>query len=110
MKKGDKVRFLSEIGGGTVTGFKGSNIVLVEDEDGFEIPMAITDVVVIGAEDYSTTHVVSSKGTTQQKPDGRSIKAMMKEGQDQPIANDDADDEIDFSKVTFKKPDRKSVV
>lgn len=104
MKKGDKVRFLSEIGGGTVTGFKGSNIVLVEDEDGFEIPMAITDVVVIGAEDYSTTHVVSSKGTTQQKPDGRSIKAMMKEGQDQPIANDDADDEVDFSKVTFKKP------
>lgn len=66
MKKGDKVRFLSEIGGGTVTGFKGSNIVLVEDEDGFEIPMAITDVVVIGAEDYSTTHVVTSKGASPQ--------------------------------------------
>ena len=104
MKKGDKVRFLSEIGGGTVTGFKGSNIVLVEDEDGFEIPMAITDVVVIGAEDYSTTHVVTSKGASPQKPDGRSIKAMMKQGQDEANPIDSADDEVDYSKVTFKKP------
>ncbi len=35
MKKGDKVRFLSEVGGGRVAGFQGKNIVLVEDEDGF---------------------------------------------------------------------------
>ena len=41
MKKGDKVRFLSEVGGGKVAGFQGKNIVLVEDEDGFEIPMPI---------------------------------------------------------------------
>ena len=45
MKKGDKVRFLSEVGGGKVTGFQGKNIVLVEDEDGFEIPMPINEVV-----------------------------------------------------------------
>ena len=30
MKIGDKVRFLSEVGGGVVTGFQGKNIVLVE--------------------------------------------------------------------------------
>ena len=28
MKIGDKVRFLSEVGGGVVTGFQGKNIVL----------------------------------------------------------------------------------
>ena len=43
MKKGDKVRFLSEVGGGKVAGFQGKNIVLVEDEDGFEIPMPINE-------------------------------------------------------------------
>ena len=32
MKIGDKVRFLSEVGGGRVAGFQGKNIVLVEDE------------------------------------------------------------------------------
>ena len=30
MKIGDKVRFLSEVGGGVVTGFQGKDMVLVE--------------------------------------------------------------------------------
>ena len=47
MKVGDKVRFLSEVGGGTVSGFQGKNIVLVQDEDGFEIPMQLKDVVLV---------------------------------------------------------------
>jgi hypothetical protein len=47
MKIGDTVRFLSEVGGGRVSGFKGKDIVLVEDADGFEIPMLLSDVVLI---------------------------------------------------------------
>ena len=61
MKKGDKVRFLSEIGGGRVAGFQGKDIVLVEDEDGFEVPMRTSEIVVIGEEDYETRHVVEIK-------------------------------------------------
>ncbi len=53
MKIGDKVRFLSEVGGGTVTGFQGKNIVLVEDADGFDIPMPINECVVIETDDYN---------------------------------------------------------
>lgn len=53
MKIGDKVRFLSETGGGTVVGFQSKNIVLVEDEDGFEIPFPLNEVVVAGDNDYS---------------------------------------------------------
>ena len=47
MKIGDKVRFVSETGGGIVSGFRGKDIVLVEDEDGFDIPEHIKDVVVV---------------------------------------------------------------
>ena len=47
MKIGDKVRFLNEVGGGVITGFQDKNIVLVEDEDGFDIPMLRSQVVVI---------------------------------------------------------------
>ena len=61
MKIGDKVRFLSEVGGGKVAGFQGKNIVLVEDEDGFQVPMRFTEVVVVGDEDYDTRHVVEVK-------------------------------------------------
>ena len=61
MKIGDKVRFLSEVGGGKVAGFQGKNIVLVEDEDGFQMPMLINEVVVVGEEDYDTKHVIEVK-------------------------------------------------
>lgn len=46
---GDKVRFLNEVGGGVVSGFKSKQVVLVEDEDGFEIPVLISECVVIKA-------------------------------------------------------------
>lgn len=64
MKIGDKVRFLSEIGGGKVAGFQGKNIVLVEDEDGFQVPMQTNEVVVIGEENYETSHVIEVKQHT----------------------------------------------
>lgn len=48
---GDKVRFLNDIGGGIVSGFKNKEIVLVEDEDGFEIPILITECVIIESSD-----------------------------------------------------------
>lgn len=59
MKIGDKVKFLSETGGGKVAGFQGKNIVLVEDEDGFQIPTPVNEVVVVESEDYSTANVIT---------------------------------------------------
>lgn len=44
---GDTVRFLREVGGGKVTGFCKGGLILVEGEDGFEIPMLESDLVVI---------------------------------------------------------------
>lgn len=57
MKKGDKVRFLSEVGGGVVVGFQGKDIVLVRDEDGFDIPMQVRECVVIDTDDYNIAKV-----------------------------------------------------
>lgn len=47
MNIGDKVRFLNDVGGGKVTGFRSGGIVLVEDAEGFDIPMPQNEVVVI---------------------------------------------------------------
>ncbi len=46
VKIGDKVRYLNAIGGGVVTCFQSKNVVLVE-EDGFESPVLVTDIVVV---------------------------------------------------------------
>lgn len=53
MRIGDKVCFLSEVGGGVVTGFQEKDIVLVEDADGFDIPMPVRECVVIETDDYN---------------------------------------------------------
>ena len=87
MKKGDKVRFLSETGGGIVAGFQGKNIVLVQDADGFEIPMSINEVVVVDDELDRKQGRTSSAATqpkpnsTQQNAPGKqSIKALLSGG------------------------------
>lgn len=49
MKRGDTVRFLNAVGGGTITRIdEKTNMVYVEDEDGFEIPTLMRDCVAIG--------------------------------------------------------------
>ncbi len=53
MRIGDKVRFIHETGGGVVTGFRGKDMVLVEGEDGFEIPMPISECVAIDTNEYN---------------------------------------------------------
>lgn len=65
MKIGDKVRFLSETGGGRIAGFQGNKIVLVEDEDGFQIPTDIHDVVVVEQDNYTTGKMVATKMDAQ---------------------------------------------
>lgn len=109
MKIGDKVRFLSEIGGGRISGFQGKNVVLVEDEDGFEIPMAINDVVVIESDDYSTAKAMSKDNTKQASnpaaPYGMSIKQRLSHSMD---SDDPAAEEEDYDpadkEITFRAP------
>lgn len=67
IKIGDKVRFLSETGGGTVTGFQGKDIVLVEDEDGFDIPMPARECVVIETDDYNVPTPMAKAKQRQEK-------------------------------------------
>lgn len=95
MKIGDKVSFLSESGGGIIAGFQGKNIVLVEDEDGFQIPTPINEVVLVREDDYSTSKVVSS---LSQKP--TSVKQAIShtgiDEEEEEKEQDPADKEITF--------------
>ena len=79
MKIGDKVRFLSEVGGGIVRGFQGKDTALVESEDGFEIPMLIKECVVIQTDDYNIPLKTTSK--PQQAP----VEDEEEEEDDRPI-------------------------
>ena len=87
MKIGDKVRFLNEIGGGRVAGFQGKNVVLVEDEDGFQVPMLTTEVVVVGDEDYGTRHLIEERGRRNEERENRDKRSEEEEEpEDKPIS------------------------
>ena len=95
MKIGDKVRFLSESGGGVIAGFQGKNIVLVEDEDGFQIPTPINDVIQVIDDDYSTGKVVGStlpKSTAVKN----ALTSSASDNKEEPIDDDPSTKEISF--------------
>ena len=88
MKIGDKVRFLSEVGGGVVSGFQSKDIVLVRDEDGFDIPMLVRECVVVETDDYNIAKV--NTGTHDkaklEKPSQARRTAVEEDEDDRPVA------------------------
>lgn len=88
MKIGDKVRFLNDVGGGIVSGFKEKNLVLVKDEDGFEIPTPVDEVIVVESNDYNLNLGVHNDES------GR--------GTSNPVSDDPAD-----APVTYRPMERK---
>ena len=108
IKKGDKVRFLFDTGGGTVAAVKG-NIVMVEDADGFQIPTPINEVVLDASqESYSTASMVAAMQRDERrsaaKSDGRSMRALLNEGMEEEADNAARDDDPADKEITFKRP------
>lgn len=94
MKIGDKVRFIYESGGGVVTGFRGKDIVLVEDKDGFEIPMQVRECVVVDTNEYNFV----KKTVAPKEPELKNPAAQ------QPVRPVRSDDEEDFEPVVTYRP------
>ena len=109
MKIGDKVQFLSETGGGKIAGFQGKDIALVEDEDGFQIPTPITDLVVMSSGDeYSSSKSVQKNGGVEQMPDvadpdtfNMSVKAKINAVGEDVLEDEDEYDAAD-REITYK--------
>ena len=84
---GDRVRFLNAMGGGIVRSMKGKDVLYVEGDDGFEIPVLARECVLIEAGDLyrfedetaaaSSVEVVAAK--VEPEPDTLSL-ALNKEG------------------------------
>ena len=98
MKIGDKVRFLFETGGGIVKGFQGKDIALVEDENGFSIPMLIRECVVIDTNEYNfEKKTVAPKKEEPKKPTKSVVNSL---------CNEDAEDDFE-PQVTYRPMERR---
>ncbi len=64
---GDKVRFLNDVGGGTVTKIINKTTVAVQTDDGFEIPALDSELVLIGQGDEKLKAIIPDKETSGTK-------------------------------------------
>lgn len=111
MKIGDKVRFLSEVGGGRISGFQNKNIVLVEDADGFEIPTPISDIVVIPDDEMLESKIKNIEKANHEKDanEFKSIKARLTDNSDLDNESQEMEDSCDFvspTKVSYPTNER----
>lgn len=87
IKKGAKVRFLDAVGGGVVVGFADKNTVLVEDADGFEVPVLANKLVVV--DDGSDKRMMQGAATsapapkTQSQAQGSTVASLKKRLRDE---------------------------
>ena len=88
LKTGDRVKFLNDVGGGKIVSFQSKNIVVVENEDGFEMPVMITELVKVAeAESYDKVNRDFSKkpeAKVEQKETIPEHKAELVPGNDDP--------------------------
>lgn len=108
VKIGDKVRFLNDVGGGTITGFQGKDIVLVADEDGFEIPTLVTEVVAVETNDYNIAKVVDGKKkgkNNEDKPTPTSVKNALavNDDEEEKEETDIADQELTYKPMAQER-------
>lgn len=68
LKIGDRVKFLNDVGGGIVTGFQSKNVVMVENQDGFEIPSLISQLVKVEDSEEKKPKIHDYSKKTAPKP------------------------------------------
>lgn len=83
-KSGDKVKFLNEKGGGTVVRLIDSRMALVSIEDGFEIPVLMSDLVIDPASAEArvkqATEVIREEVLRQEQQHAAEVDAARKSG------------------------------
>ncbi|WP_372771950.1 DUF2027 domain-containing protein [Mangrovibacterium sp.] len=93
---GDRVKFMNSVGGGVITKIVGKNMVHVENEDGFEIPVMINEIIldeidqegIANSDKKPDVSDFIRRGTAPQKPVERKVQreepATIIPGNDEP--------------------------
>ncbi|MBS4061714.1 MAG: DUF2027 domain-containing protein [Bacteroidetes bacterium] len=66
LKAGDKVRFLNDVGGGVIVKIVDARMALVAIEDGFEIPVLLTELIAVAEQTSSSRQEVAQQVLQQE--------------------------------------------
>lgn len=84
LQVGDTIRFLNTVGGGIVKGFQDKNIVIVEDEHGFDFPVLTTECIVVRKEDTKKQGNVKVKEEVVETKSASNAPQITKIDEDEP--------------------------
>jgi len=66
---GDKVKFLNDVGGGTITGFIDRKLASVQMQDGFEVPVKVSELLLVsGNDEEAVTSQVRENHEIKEEP------------------------------------------
>lgn len=107
---GDTVRFLNDIGGGKVTAIKPGGIVLVQDEDGFDMPVPASEVVVVETDALNIKKKTAPKAVKheqaasdeQKKAGSMTGREYLKSKATANLEEDDADENLEARVVRLE--------
>ncbi len=92
IKIGDKVKFLNDVGGGIVTGFVGKNMANVENQDGFEIPYPISQLINISDPKLNKAEKTMAPQATEKPEETEEIELAEEEEEGELIKGKDSPD------------------
>lgn len=103
MKIGDKVRFLNDVGGGVITGFPDKNTVLVCDDDGFEIPTLMNEVVVVDTNEYNIQRKqIEAPKTKKKAAEPTSVPTSIKQALSVGELEEEEQEDLADKEITYK--------
>ncbi len=108
LRTGDKIRFLNSVGGGTVKGFINKQVVIVEDEHGFDVPVLATECVVIESAENERLQQDETVNI-QEKDSTDNISISVSEIDKQSKAEETAEGEKITTCLAFLPVDEKSI-
>lgn len=91
---GDTVRFLNTVGGGLVKGFQNKNVIIVEDEHGFDFPVLITECIVARPSGYQK---LEDTKVQEEQVDAKSATNAPKVAE---ISDDEPEETLEGEKIT----------
>ncbi len=102
-RKGDQVKFLNDVGQGTIVRFQDEKIALVLNEDGFEIPVLISELLKIeGDYTFNSNEQSSGSNTNSSKPQ---VNVVEEDDLEEDGLNTDSEAKVYFALVPKNQKD-----
>jgi hypothetical protein len=104
-KKGDQVKFLNDVGQGTIVRFQDKNLAVVLNEDDFEVPVLMSELLKIEGDYSSSNNTENNSSDTSETAISKNVIAQENENLEEDGLNTDSKASVFFAIVPKNQKD-----